>query len=159
MKRRTFAFPFILLILALAAAACAPAETDGTPAVQEEAVYQNILEAMRATGAEVVLDTDVIQPLVPADTRLFRVNGELVQLMVFTDEVTRRASETELDLRAGLIPETGTTTIDNLYYWSHEQVVAMYVGENQDVIDTVTAALGQPIEVSQEGVPIDSPMP
>ena len=158
MQSRSFTISITLMLLVLLAAACAPAETDGTPAVQQETVYQDILERMRATGAEVELDTDVIQPLVPADTRLFRVNGELVQLMVFTDEVTRRASETELDLRAGLIPETGAADhTQNLYYWSHEQTVGMYVGENQDVIDTLTAALGEPIMVSQSGEPVDLP--
>jgi hypothetical protein len=158
MKHRTMIISMMLAILVLLAA-CAPEERNGAaPAVAQEAVYQNILERIRATGAEVVLDTDVIQPLMPADTRLFRINGELVQLMVFTDEVTRRASETELDLRAGLIPETGTTTVDNLYYWSYEQVVAMYVGENQDVIDAVTAALGEPIMVAQDGTPVEAPL-
>jgi hypothetical protein len=158
MKQRTIMISMILAILVLLAAACTPEEQDGAPAVQQEDVYQNILERIRATGAEVVLDTDVIQPLVPADTRLFRINGELVQLMVFTDEVTRRASEAELDLRAGLIPETGTTTVDNLYYWSYEQTVAMYVGEKQDVIDAVTAALGEPTMVAQDGTPVEAPL-
>jgi hypothetical protein len=57
-----------------------------------------------------------------------------------------------------LIPETGTTTVDNLYYWSYEQTVAMYVGENQDVIDAVTAALGEPTMVAQDGTPVEAPL-
>jgi hypothetical protein len=105
MKRKFYLTASLLAIFVLLLAACAPEETDrGAPAVQQEAAYTNLLDAMRATGAEVELEADVIQPLVPADTRLFRINGELVQLMVFTDEVTRRASETELDLRAGSHP-------------------------------------------------------
>jgi hypothetical protein len=157
---RTFMKAGLIAIAVLVLAACAPGDGDrGAPAVQQEAVFDDILASMRATGTEVVLEEDVTQPLVPADTRLYRVDGELVQIMVFTDEVTRRTAETELDLRAGLIPETGAEVTDILYYWSHEQIVALYVGDNEEVIDTVTAALGEPIFVGQDGPLVDTPVP
>jgi hypothetical protein len=147
---RTLGLIALFLVLV---AACAPDAADrGAPAVTQESVYEGILENMRAAGAVVELEEDVSQPLVPADTRLFRINGELVQIMVFTDEVTRSNVENDMDLRSGLIPETGDPdNPQNLYYWSSGQTVAMYVGNNQEVIDTVTAALGEPITVNQSG--------
>jgi hypothetical protein len=147
---RTLGLMALFLVLL---AACAPDAADrGAPAVTQESVFEGILENMRAAGADVELEEDVSQPLVPADTRLFRVNGELVQIMVFTDEVTRSNVENDMDLRSGLIPETGDpANPQNLYYWSSGQTVAMYVGANQEVIDTVTAALGEPVTVNQSG--------
>jgi hypothetical protein len=143
----------LIALFLLLLAACAPDAGDrGAPAVTQESVYEGILENMRAAGADVELEEDVTQPLVPADTRLFRVNGELVQIMVFTDEVTRSNVENDMDLRSGLIPETGDPdNPQNLYYWSSGQTVAMYVGTNQAVIDTITAALGEPVTVNQSG--------
>jgi hypothetical protein len=160
MKLRILLKAGLLATAVVLLAACAPGDGDrGAPAVQQEAVYDDILASMRATGADVVLEEDVSQPLVPGDTRLFRVNGELVQIIVFTDEVTRRTAETELDLRAGLIPETGAEVTDILYYWAHEQTVAMYVGDNEEVIDTVTAALGEPLIAGQDGPLVETPEP
>jgi hypothetical protein len=143
----------LITLFLLLLAACAPDANDrGAPAVTQESVYEGILENMRAAGADVELEEDVSQPLVPADTRLFRINGELVQIMVFTDEVTRSNAENDMDLRSGLIPETGDPdNPQNLYYWSSGQTVAMYVGNKQEVIDTVTAALGEPVTVNQSG--------
>jgi hypothetical protein len=153
MKKTTLYLVTLAMFLVMAAA-CSPAPSpEATPdpqRLEQEADYQTLLEQLRAQGADVELVQEVNQPLIPAITRVVNINGQNVQVMVFTDEQTRITAQDNIDLGAGIIPETGTTGNEQMYYWASGRIVAMYFGEDEQVVAPLTEQLGQPVIVFQQ---------
>ena len=121
----------------------------GTPShANEIGGYVEVVDKLRAAGVTVEPGTNVEQPFFEVSGQLIKVNGLDVQVFEFPDEATRENISSLITPEGQPNPTTMVDWVDRPNFWARGQVIVLYVGEDQMLIDLLTQVLGDPITTS-----------
>lgn len=120
----------------------------GTPSHGNEiGGYIEVVDKLRAAGATVEPGTTVEQPFFEVSGQVIKVNGLDVQVFEFPDEATRENVSSLITPEGQPNPTTMVDWVDQPNFWARGQVIVLYVGEDQMLIDLLTQVLGDPITI------------
>ena len=147
----------ILLITSLLAvfflSACQPAslpisEGDQDPAKTSEPESgdfldtQGFMDALVSAGATVGLEGDIEQPFFSVPGQNITVNGEIVQVLEYLDTVLADAEAAQVSPDGSSVGTSMVSWIGPPHFYRAEQLIVIYVGENQSVIESIETVLG-----------------
>lgn len=110
--------------------------------------YVEVVDTLRAAGATVEPGTTVEQPFFEVSGQIIKVNGLDVQVFEFPDEDTRKTVSSLITPEGQPNPTSMVDWVDQPNFWAKGQVIVLYVGEDQMLIDLLTQVLGDPITTS-----------
>ena len=146
-----------LLVLNFALSACAQtvaatsppvAALTNTPVVSPGnpvGGYVDLIDQLRAGGATVEPNGEVIQDFFSVDGQAIQLNGADVQVFEYADEAARKAESSLITEDGQPNPTTMVTWLDRPNFWATGRVIVLYLGKDADVMARLTAALGEPI--------------
>lgn len=109
--------------------------------------YVEVVEALRAAGATVEPGPTVEQPFFEVSGQTIKVDGADVQVFEFPDEDTRESVSSLITPEGQPNPTTIVDWVDQPNFWAKGQVIVLYVGKDQSVIDRLSEVLGAPITI------------
>ena len=147
-------------------AACGPANASGTPTLTPtlpivgltvtippgadshgNAIggYIEVVDALRASGATVEPGSTVEQPFFEVSGQTIKVDGADVQVFEFPDDDTRESVSSLITPEGQPSPTSIVDWVDQPNFWAKGQVIVLYVGKSQSVIERLSEVLGDPI--------------
>ena len=131
-----------------------PATVEGTPVAtpaDEEVThggpiedYVSAVDALRFTGATVEPAESLDQPFFDPQAQVVEVNGERVQIFVFDSEGAAAEAAGTVSAGGSSVGTTMLTWQDTPHFYRANRVIFLYVGSDQDVLDLLQEALGEP---------------
>jgi len=107
--------------------------------------YDDLVEALLATGAKVEQVGEVEQPFSEMPARVIRVNDADVQVFEFPDEATREAASAMISEDGSAVGPNMITWVDQPNFWASGRLLVLYVGKHAEIISLLTRVLGEPI--------------
>ncbi len=146
MKTRML-FPSILLLLSLVLGACRSAGTDPSSLPkstgnQPIATGEQLISSLKAAGADVETLDEVHQPFFPVTGKVIRLNGGEVQVFEYGNVDESREAASSVSPNGSSIGTTMVSWLATPHFYMAGNVIALYVGEDQAVIDLLEAVLG-----------------
>lgn len=102
---------------------------------------QSLIDALQAKGLHVTPGNKVIQPFFSIEGRAYKVNGADIQMFEFPEEAGAQSSMAKLN-PDGNPPNTMIDWVGPPHFYQAGRVVALYVGDDQKIMDALTAILG-----------------
>lgn len=124
-----------------------------TPAVAESPLASpqtevtdvaGLIAALQAAGATVETGNKIEQPFFEVQGTEVKINGQTAQVFEWADEASRAAVSQTITPQG----QFGTTMIEWTgapHFWAAGKIIALYVGDDAQVIEALTRALGAPI--------------
>lgn len=124
-----------------------------TPAVAESPLgapesrvedLAGLVSALQAAGATVETGDKIEQPFFEVQGQTLKVDGQSVEVFEWADEASREAVSRTITPQG----QFGTTMVEwtgTPHFWAAGKIIALYVGENVEVVDLLTGAMGAPI--------------
>lgn len=133
----------LLLVLALTAAGCAQAAGDVGETVELAVTFDQLVASLEAAGVPVD-DTagTVPQPFFEPDARVIRVDGEEIQVFEFESAAEAQSAAATISEDGSEIGTNMVTWIATPHFFQAGDLIVIYVGEQQSVVDALQAALG-----------------
>lgn len=103
-----------------------------------------LIDDLRAGGASVEIADPISQPFFSAGGRILRVNGEDVQTFEFGSEAAAQAEAARVSADGFTIGTTMVSWVATPHFFLAGRVIAVYVGDNQQVIAALRASMGDP---------------
>jgi hypothetical protein len=103
-----------------------------------------LVAALQAAGATVETGDTVEQPFFEVQGQQLNVNGQSVEVFEWADEASRAAVSQTITPQG----QFGTTMVEWVstpHFWASGKIIVLYVGDDDEVVDLITAALGAPI--------------
>lgn len=75
------------------------------------------------------------------------MNGSLVQVFEFSDEDTREQASSRITSEGQPYPNIIIEWEDQPYFWAKGQIIVLYVGKDQMVMDRLSQVLGDAITI------------
>jgi len=103
----------------------------------------SFISSLRALGAGAQTAGEVEQPFFSITGKMVKIHGEDVQIFQYSDTATADAEAAPIS-RDGM--GTGTSKIQWIgspHFYKKESLLVLYVGDNQKVLKTLEALLGQ----------------
>ena len=107
--------------------------------------YVELIDALRAAGAEVEPVEQIEQPFFDATGQIIQVNGADVQAFEFVDESARNTASDQVSPDGSSTGTTMITWVDQPNFWAKGSVIVLYVGKEAATINLLTSVLGEPI--------------
>jgi len=151
MKRHFFT-SMILVVVVFFGSACSPtgsppSETSATsPTSQDGAVEDqaSLVEALRASGAEVQPGDPVEQAFFAVTGQILKVNDKDVQVFEYESAEAMEVDAAQVAPDGGSIGTNMVMWVETPHFFKSGRVLVLYVGEDQGVIDLLKGALGEP---------------
>jgi hypothetical protein len=133
-----------------AAATAAPTSAaTGTGAEVES--YDDLVQALEDDGATVTPGERLEQDFFPVEAQVIDVDGEQVQVFEFTNETDQQEAADLIEANGFIIGNAALDWIGQPNFWAQGNLIVLYVGENQDLIDQLTGLLGEPLTGAEGG--------
>jgi hypothetical protein len=126
----------------------APAEP--TPAGDFESL-DDLVEALRALGLAVEIGDRVPDALFNTDGYFVTVNGETLQVFVYDDAAAREAESSQITPYGQPSSTVIVEWIAPPHFWAQGSLIVWYVGNDGELVNTLTSALGEPIAEDSGG--------
>jgi hypothetical protein len=110
----------------------------------ELADLSGLIAALEAAGATVETGDKIEQPFFEVQGQIVKVNGQSVEVFEWADEASREAVSRTITPQG----QFGTTQVEWVgkpHFWASGKIIALYVGDNAEVVALLTGALGAPI--------------
>lgn len=121
-----------------------PAVADSPLAAPATTSLTELVSALQAAGATVETGNKIEQPFFEVQGTEVKINGQTAQVFEWADEASRAAVSQTITAQG----QFGTTMIEWTgapHFWAAGKIIALYVGDNAQVIEALTRALGAPI--------------
>jgi len=145
-----FLFVFAL-ILALLVSGCSSQagesgpETDNLPETGGASSVEELVEALQSDGAKVELLGSIEQVFFSVEGQVLGVNGAEVQVFEYADEAAREAESQLISPDGSSVGTAMITWVSQPHFWVEGKLIALYVGEDQAIVDLLSGVLGEPI--------------
>jgi hypothetical protein len=175
MKKITF---LTLILMLLFAAACSSTQS-GEPSAEETSQpgdtggtggtggtgsrptnsTAELIAALRQDGATVEESTTAVEnPFFEVDAQLITVNGAEVQVYQFADEAARQTAQDTVNATGNIIGSISVDWMEEPHFFGAGRLIALYVGDDQAILDLLSGRLGQPFTAGGGGFMVpDSP--
>ena len=175
MKKTTLLTLILLVIFATACSATRGGEptaaetnqpddtggTGGTGNTGDTAVSTkaDLLAALREAGATITEGGAVENPFFQVEAELLTVNGADLQVYEFADEAARQTAQETINATGNIIGSITVDWMEEPHFFGAGRLIALYVGDDQEIIDLLSASLGDPFTEGGGGfmVPEQSP--
>jgi hypothetical protein len=107
--------------------------------------FVELVDALRAAGAEVEPVEPIEQPFFDASGQIIKVNGADVQVFEFVDEDARMAASDQISPDGSSTGTTMITWVDQPNFWAKGRIIVLYVGKDAPTIDFLSGVMGKPI--------------
>lgn len=105
--------------------------------------YVSLIDSLRAAGATVEPAGEIEQPFFPVTGRVIKVNGGDVQVFEFADESAATDQAEHISPDGEFIGDFHVNWIDIPHLYKGGKLIAVYVGQENQVIVALEAVLGQ----------------
>lgn len=122
----------------------AVAESPLAPSVTQVEDLAGLTAALEAAGATVETGDKIEQPFFEVQGQALKVNGQPVEVFEWADEASREAVSRTITPQG----QFGTTQVEwagKPHFWASGKIIVLYVGENAEVVELLTGALGAPV--------------
>lgn len=171
MRKVEFSMLLMMIIISLMVSGCGssqaadvPVEADVTSDTDDEAenvtvqpddeevpAFDALIEGLQAVGAEVEIGEGIEQPFLNVSGQIIRVNGVDVQVFEYPD---RAAADADAALIAPDVSTVGTTFVtwvDVPHFYQQDNLIVLYVGQDDSTMVLLENQLGQPIAQGSSG--------
>ncbi len=141
----------LTIFFGLMLAACAAGQP--TPIVShgnEIGGYVDLIDALRAAGAEVEPAGGLEQPFFTVGGQMIRLNGLDVQVFEYADEAGRAAEAELIAPDGGSVGTTMITWIDQPHFWAKGRLIVLYVGQDSGALELLHSVLGDPVTEAED---------
>lgn len=134
-----------------ARATTSPAATGTTPAVTGTTTpaapvsLSELIDDLEDEGADVQRRGSIEQPFLPVTGQRLLVDNVEVQVFEFEDEATRETFSDQISENSAFLGMANSQLTGNVNVWAQGRLLALYVGEDADVIGLMSDLLGEPI--------------
>ncbi|MDX1612671.1 MAG: hypothetical protein R3300_00085 [Candidatus Promineifilaceae bacterium] len=143
MYKRLWVLSIILVLMIVLAACDGSAAERATPS--EIGSVAELTDALREAGATVEMAELIDQPFFSVPGQVIQINGSAVQVFEYADGAAREAESTLISADGSSIGTSIVSWIDTPHFWARDQVIALYIGQNEAIIDLLTEILGAPL--------------
>jgi hypothetical protein len=140
-----------LILLSLALAACAGPAPTSPPAASGTFGYEDLVEALEETGAQVQPGITIEQDFFPVGAQVITINGQDVQVFEFDSPASRQAAEATIQGNGFIIGTMSIDWISTPYFFSRDRLIVLYVGTDQSTLETLTGILGPALTGPEAG--------
>ena len=118
-----------------------------------------LITALKEDGATITEGGAVENPFFEVEAELLTVNGAEVQVYEFPDEASRQAAQETINATGNIIGSMTVDWMEEPHFFGAGRLIALYVGDDQAIIDLLSARLGDPFTEGGGGfmVPEQSP--
>jgi hypothetical protein len=103
-----------------------------------------LIAVLEAAGATLETGDKIEQPFFEVQGQALTVNGQPVEVFEWADEAGREAVSRTITPE-GQFGATMVEWVGAPHFWASGKIIALYVGDNAEVVGLLTAALGAPI--------------
>jgi hypothetical protein len=104
--------------------------------------FDGLINKLNAGGATVESGGPVEQPFFSAPGQILKLNGKDVQVFEYPNEEARLAESSRISKDGGTIGTSMVSWIEPPHFWARGNMIVLYVGQDAQVIETLTAAMG-----------------
>ncbi len=115
----------------------------------ESTGFEDLVEALLLAGYAVELGDSIEQPFFSSQGQILLVDGAEVQLFEYVDNETAAAEAALIAPGAGSVGTSMMTWVATPHFYAQENIIALYVGDDDHVIAGLQGALGQPVAEGQ----------
>ena len=103
---------------------------------------QGFMDALVSVGATVGQEGEVEQPFFSVPGLVIMVNSETVQVFEYLDAVQADAEAAQVAPDGSTVGTSMASWVGPPHFYRAEQLIVLYVGENQSVIESIETVLG-----------------
>ncbi len=129
-----------LAIAALLIAACAPQAQGSAPAELNQA---DLIEAVRAGGAEVELGDSIEQAFFAVLGQNLKLDGTDVQVFEYESAQAMEADAAQVSADGSTIGNSMVTWVATPHFFKSGRVLALFVGEDAAVLEMLSGVMGE----------------
>jgi hypothetical protein len=166
MKKTTLLTLILLLIFATACTSTRGGEpaadnTGGTGSTGDTSISSRagLIAALEESGATVAEGGRIQDPFFDVEAQILTVNGAEVQVYEFPDEAGRQAAQETINATGNIIGSITVDWMEEPHFFGAGRLIALYVGDDQEIIDLLASHLGQPFTEGGGGFIIPEPSP
>jgi hypothetical protein len=118
-----------------------------------------LITALNEDGATVTEGAPVEDPFFEVEAELLTVNGAEVQVYEFPDEAARQTAQETINATGNIIGSMTVDWMEEPHFFGAGRLIVLYVGDDQAILDLLSARLGEPFTEGGGGfmVPEQSP--
>ena len=110
--------------------------------------HVELVDTLRTAGVTVEPGGAIEQPFFAVPGHMLNVNGSLVQVFEFSNRATREQASSRVTSEGQPDPNIVTEWEDQLYFCAKGQIIVLYVGKDQMVINRLSQVPGDAITIS-----------
>lgn len=111
----------------------------------QEQVLQDLMADLQSAGATVELGAEIQQPFFPVSAQVLVVNGQDVQVFAFPTVEDAEDAAALISPEGFEIANSMVEFVGPPHFFHEGRVIALFIGEDQAIVDLLTQVLGQPI--------------
>ena len=116
--------------------------TSAEPDSDEVLDAQGFTDALVLSGATIGQEGEVEQPFFSVTSQVISVNGETVQVFEYSDAAQADEEAAQVAPDGSSIGTTMASWVGPPHFYRAEQLIVLYVGDNQSVIELIESELG-----------------
>ncbi len=146
---KLFSITVGLLLLAVGSATCGGDLPVSTQAQQGKAAagpvtdYASLIDKLRAAGVSVEPAGEVEQPFLSVTGKMIKLYGEDVQVFQYSSAAAMAAQAAPISRDGSAVGTRKIFWVGPPHFFTKEKLLVLYVGDNDKVLKSLQAALGQ----------------
>ncbi len=140
---------FVLILMLMAGAALsmswAASEDAGEAEPKLVATYDELVAALRDNGSDVESSEPISQPFFEPQGQVIKVDGYDVQIFQYTNEEDASLVAETIGSDGSSIGTTMISWVEAPHFFKSGNLIVLYVGEVDDVVQALQAVLGSQI--------------
>ncbi len=140
---------FVLSLMLMAGAgllmSCAASQNDDEAEPKQVATYDELVAALRDNGSDVESSEPISQPFFEPQGQVIKVDGYDVQIFQYTNEEDASSVAETIGSDGSSIGTTMISWVEAPHFFKSGNLIVLYVGEVDDVVQALQAVLGSQI--------------
>ncbi len=145
MQTQRLALALLLLATAAIVVSCAAPQDADEVETRSVSTYNELVAALRDNGSAVDSLDPISQPFFGPEGQVISVDGYEVQVFEYSNEEDAASAAGTISSDGGSIGTTMVSWIEAPHFFRSGSLIALYVGEEASVIETLQVVLGPQI--------------
>lgn len=136
---------FTVILAAFSLASCAVENQPGAQAAGSPDNFEELVTALRDSGFAVEPMDSIVQPFFEPKAQVIEIDGGQIQIFEFPSEAEARSAADSISADGGSIGTSMVSWVETPHFFSSGKLIALYVGEQVEVIGALQGLLGPQI--------------
>ncbi len=145
MHAQRFVLSLMLMVGAGLLMSCAASQNDDEAEPKQVATYDELVAALRDNGSDVESSEPISQPFFEPQGQVIKVDGYDVQIFQYTNEEDASSVAETIGSDGSSIGTTMISWVEAPHFFKSGNLIVLYVGEVDDVVQALQAVLGSQI--------------